>query len=267
MRIALAQMTSTDDREANLRKVKDFALTAANQNAQLLALPENFSYLRREGEPYPFKESLDGELMDFLRSLALKHKLYILAGSFPEQIENSDKTYNTSVMLSSEGETLAVYRKIHLFDVELDEKNSFQESSLVEAGSRSVTVNTPWGCFGMAICYDLRFPELFRTLTERGATLIFIPSAFVDKTGAKHWEVLLRARAIENQVYIAAPDQFGRHSPTRISYGDSMLVDPWGAVIARAKDREELITCDIDFSYLDEVRKKLPALKHKKSYS
>ncbi len=156
----------------------------------------------------------------------------------------------------------AVYRKIHLFDVDVPGGRRFRESESIEAGGDVVVAETPWGGLGMSICYDLRFPELYRTLTVRGARLVAVPSAFTLQTGKDHWHVLLRARAIENQVFIMAPAQFGAHGPNRASYGHALVVDPWGAVIAECGDHEGFALARLDFAYQDQVRAALPCLSH-----
>ncbi len=262
MKIAIIQITSNDDKKGNLDKIVRYIDEAVNRGVQLIALPENFSYLQREGDPWDFSETLDGEVISLLKSLAIKHQVYILAGSIPETIINTNKIYNTSCLINNEGNIVGSYRKIHLFDVILSPDKEYRESNFVEPGGDVVVLDTPWCKVGLSICYDLRFPELYRILTFRGAKIIFIPSAFVNQTGCKHWEILLRARAIENQVYIVAPNQYGYHGKGRSSFGDSMVIDPWGTPIARSSDKEGFIIAEIDLDYLDEVRKKIPCSEH-----
>ncbi len=266
MLIAVVQMTSTEDRKLNIEKAVHYIEEAANRGAQIVALPEHFSYMKIEGSPYPFAEKIDGELITTISKSAKKNNIYILAGSFPETIEASEKTYNTTVFINPQGDPIGIYRKIHLFDYNVTSQKSLMESRLVEGGTEAVLVDTEFGKIGLTICYDLRFPELFRNLALRGAKIVFMPSAFLLNTGKDHWQVLLRARAIENQLYIAAPNQFGKHAENRISYGHSMIVSPWGTPIAIAQDKEELIAAEVDFHYLEEIRQKLPCLGHTQDF-
>ncbi len=258
-------MTSTDDVEANLRAAAELVGEAAERGAELVALPECFAYLRREGLPIPCAQSLDGPIVGFVRELAKRHAIRIAAGSFPERAEG-EQTYNTSVLVSPEGEIEAVYRKIHLFDVDLRASGGtvYRESERVAPGERLVVAETPAGGGGPAICYDLRFPELYRSLAERGARWLLVPAAFAPQTGKDHWEVLLRARAIENQAFVVAAAQCGRHNPERSSYGRSLVIDPWGLVLAQAGDRPGLIVADCPIEALEEVRRALPALRHRR---
>ncbi len=262
MRVAAVQMTSTEDRTLNLKKAIDWIEEAVQHKADLIAFPEHFSYLTMDNNPIPFTESTHGELVSSFCSLAQKFSIHILLGSFAEKINASSKTYNTSVFIDSTGIVLGSYRKIHLFDYQGRSGQVYHESHLVVPGDRPVIFDTNFGKVGIAICYDLRFPELFRQLALRGARILFLPSAFTMNTGKDHWEILLRARAIENQVYIVAPNQWGLHSEGRESYGNSMILDPWGRMLACADDLEGVIYADLDFDYLDEVRSKLPALHH-----
>ncbi len=262
MRVAAVQMTSTEDRTLNLKKAIGWIEEAVQHKADLIAFPEHFSYLTMDDHPIPFTESTHGELVSSFCSLAQKFSIPILLGSFAEKISGSSKTYNTSVFIDSTGKVLGSYRKMHLFDYQEKSDRVYRESHLVVAGDRPVILDTSFGKIGIAICYDLRFPELFRHLALRGARVLLLPSAFTMNTGKDHWEVLLRARAIENQVYIVAPNQWGFHSEGRESYGNSMIVDPWGKILARADVIEEVIYADLDFDYLDKIRSKLPALHH-----
>ncbi len=265
MRVAVVQMTSTDDLAANLRNAQRLVGEAAGLGAGFVALPENFAYLRREGLPIPCAQDLDGEIVGCVRDLAKRHGVRILGGTFPEQADG-DRVHNTSVLVSPEGELEAVYRKIHLFDVDLRESGGgvYTESATMAPGSEPVVAASPIGGIGLSICYDLRFPELYRRLVERGAVWLTVPSAFAPQTGKDHWEVLLRARAIENQAFVLAPAQCGRHSPERSSHGRSMIVDPWGLVLAQAADRPGVITADCDLGALERVRASLPALRHRR---
>ncbi len=229
-----------------------------------MALPENFAFLRREGAPIPCAQDIDGEIVSALRELARAHGVRILGGTFPEAIPGDVRVHNTSVLVSPEGEIEAVYRKIHLFDVDLGPEARFTESSRIAPGREVVVAKTPIGAIGLSVCYDVRFPELYRAMAARGALLLAVPSAFTPQTGKDHWEVLLRARAIENQAFVLAAAQCGRHSPERASHGRSLVVDPWGLVLAQAGDRPGVILADCDLDELAAIRRRLPALEHRK---
>lgn len=261
-RVAAVQMTSTEDREANLAKVEALAARAAASGAALIALPENFAYLRREGSRVPHPESLKGELVGRLSALASRLGCHLLAGSIPEKIAGSPKVYNTSVLFDDTGRLLASYRKIHLFDVRMRGKAVFEESRVVAAGKDPVVVETSLGTLGLSICYDLRFPELYRGMALAGAQVILIPSAFTDYTGRHHWMTLIRARAIENQCWVVAPAQVGRHNPSRQSHGHTAIVDPWGTVVALEERNEGIVSAEIDLDQLDKIRAGLPCLDH-----
>jgi predicted amidohydrolase len=266
IRVGVIQMTSTADLPANLASARSLVGAAAERGAQLIALPENFAYLRREGEPIPCAQGLDGEIVGALRSLAKQHGVWLLGGTFPEAVSGESRIHNTSTLISPDGEVAALYRKIHLFDVDLRASGggAFSESAIVAPGDQVVVAETPFGGVGLSVCYDVRFPELYRALAERGARWIAVPSAFTRETGQDHWEVLLRARAIENQAFVLAPAQCGRHSEDRRSYGRSMIVDPWGLVLARAGDRPGAVVADCDLDRLEEIRTALPSLGHRR---
>ena len=266
MRVGVVQMTSTDDLAANLAAARKLVDAAVQGGAELVALPENFAYLRREGAPIPCAQGLDGEIVGVVRELAKAHGVWLLGGTFPESAEADARVHNTSVLVGPEGDIEAIYRKIHLFDVDLRARGGgvFTESATIAPGEQVTVAATPFGPLGIAVCYDLRFPELFRAMADRGARWIAVPSAFAPETGKDHWEVLLRARAIENQAFVVAPAQCGRHSVDRSSYGRSMIVDPWGLVLARAADRPGVVVADCDPADLERVRGALPALRHRR---
>jgi predicted amidohydrolase len=265
MRAAVLQMTSTDDLAANLAAAGGLVADAAAAGAELAALPENFAYLRREGLPVPCAQGRDGDIVSFLRRTARQHGLWLLGGTFPEAASGG-RVFNTSLLLSPAGEIEAAYRKIHLFDVDLRAQGGgeFRESARIAPGGDVVVARTPFGGLGLSVCYDLRFPELYRTQSAQGVRFLAVPAAFAPETGKDHWEVLLRARAIENQAFVLAPAQCGRHSPERSSYGRSLIVDPWGLVLARAPDRPCAVVADCDLEAQDRVRASLPALAHRR---
>jgi predicted amidohydrolase len=266
MLVGVVQMTSTDDLAGNLRAARELVAEAAGRGAVWVLLPENFAFLRREGEPYPCAQDLGGEIVATLREWARAHAIWLLGGSFPEAVPGEPRVHNTSVLLSPQGALEAVYRKIHLFDVDLREIGGgvFRESAAVAPGREVVVASTPFGGVGLSVCYDVRFPELYREMARRGARFLTVPSAFARETGKDHWEVLLRARAIENQAFVLAPAQCGRHGPERASHGRSLVVDPWGVVLAQAGDRPCALVVDCDLASLERIRRDLPALAHQR---
>lgn len=262
---AAVQLNSTEDVDRNLAHAAHWIERAARAAAELVALPENFAYMREEGAgPNPIAQDLDGPLVEFLRDQASRNRVLLAGGTIPEAIPGDrERVFNTSLVVGADGELLAAYRKMHLFDVELPGAQ-LRESKGVAAGDSIVSADTPFGRFGLSICYDVRFPELYRELSREGALLLLVPSAFTVPTGSDHWEVLLRARAIENQCFVVASAQYGVHNDKRRSYGRSLLVDPWGVILATAPDGEGLALADLDFARLREVRRELPALQHRR---
>lgn len=259
---AVVQMTSTTDAERNLATAGSLVAQAASRGAVFVGLPENFAFLRSEGQPAPEPQSLDGPWVRRMSDLARRHGVTLLLGSLPERIPGDSRVGNTSVLLGPDGATLAAYRKIHLFDIDLPGMEHLKESKAVLPGDEVVVAETALGAVGLSICYDLRFPELYRELTRRGARVLCVPSAFTERTGKAHWEVLLRARAIENLAYVLAPAQVGHHGGGRASHGQAMIVDPWGSVLAQVADGEGVAVAELDFERLERLRRELPALSH-----
>jgi predicted amidohydrolase len=259
---AAIQMNGGRDKAVNLERAERLIGEAARRGAEFAALPEVFSWRGRRDDAPAQAEDLDGPTLALMARLAREHKLFLLAGSIYERIPGETRSHNTSVLFGPDGARLAVYRKIHLFDVDLPGRVTVRESEAMLNGSEVVCVETALGAVGMTICYDLRFPELYRRLAFAGARIITIPSAFTFPTGEAHWEVLIRARAIENQCYVIAPAQYGPNVHGFADYGNSMIVDPWGRVVARAADVEDLAVAPIDLDYLATVRRNLPALTH-----
>lgn len=262
--IAAAQMVSTADKSHNLDVATRLVRQAAGLGARLVGLPENFSWMGPEPERPGAAEGLDGPTLARMASLARELKVTLLAGSVLETGAPGDRLYNTSVLFGPGGERLAVYRKMHLFDVEVGDGATYQESAAVAPGTEVVAAETEVGRLGLSVCYDLRFPELYRRLSKEGATLLAVPAAFTMMTGKDHWEVLLRARAIENQAYVLAPAQGGRHSANRLTYGHAMVVDPWGLVTARASEGEGLALAPVDPELQARIRRNLPCLQHRR---
>ncbi len=262
MRAAAVQLNSTEDTEQNLLKVDRLTREAAARGAQLVVLPEKWSVLGTPEQMTAGAEPLDGRLIGWARSVAAELGIDLVAGSIVEK--GAEKSLNTSVHIDRSGDVRAVYRKLHMFDVEVDGVR-YAESEHEQAGDEVVVSELAGGVrLGMSICYDLRFPELFRALSARGAEVIAIPSAFTLATTRDHWEVLVRARAIENQCFVIAPNQIGPHPPGHRSGGRSLIVDPWGVVLAMAPDREAVIVADLDFELLQDARGRLPALAHRR---
>jgi predicted amidohydrolase len=255
-------MTSTTDVERNLATAEALVEQAAARGASLVGLPENFAFLRSEGQPAPAPQDLDGPWVLRMAALARRTRVTLLLGSLPERVPGDPRVHNTSVLLGPDGATLAVYRKIHLFDIDLPGMEHLKESKAVLPGDEVVTAGTAIGTVGLSVCYDVRFPELYRELARRGARVLCVPSAFTERTGKAHWEVLLRARAIENLAYVLAPAQVGEHGGGRSSHGQAMIVDPWGAVVAQVPGGEGLALAELDFERLERLRSELPALAH-----
>jgi predicted amidohydrolase len=263
-RIAAVQMASGADKARNLATAERLVKEAAERGASLVGLPENVAWMGPEAERAAAAEPLDGPTLKRFATLAHSLRLHLLAGSVLETGGEDGRLYNTSVLFGPTGERLAVYRKIHLFDVEVGDGQTYRESAAVAPGKEVVSAETPLGRVGLSVCYDLRFPELYRALSAQGAVLLTVPSAFTLVTGKDHWEVLLRARAIENQAYVLAPAQGGRHPGDRQTYGHALVVDPWGLVVACASDGEGLAVADFDGTFLERVRTRLPALRHRR---
>jgi predicted amidohydrolase len=262
--VAAVQMDSTVDKRANLKRAIALIAEAAAAGASLVALPEYFNCLGPHPRMVAEAEAVSGLTSVALAELARKKNIYILAGSICEQSGEAGRAYNTSLLFAPDGEIICQYRKIHLFDVDIRGQFTSQESRWIKPGNRIATVKTPLGILGISICYDLRFPELYRCLSDQQVQVIFVPSAFRQATGRSHWEVLLRARSIENQAYVVAPNQCGGLNPETINYGNSMILDAWGNVLTRADTTEGVIIAEIDLDNLQQIREQLPALKHRR---
>ncbi len=258
--VAACQMDSQNNKQANLRIAGEMIAENAAKGAEIIAFPETVNFMgkgyRHQAEPVP------GPTTDFFCEQAAKHKVWIVSGSFPEEQENG-KPYNTLILADPEGNIRCRYRKLHMFDVEVENTPSYKESDHNTAGNEIVLVDTELGRLGFAICYDLRFGEMFRIMALQGAQVIFLPASFTMNTGKDHWETLLRARAIENGVYIVAPNQMGKKT-NMLAYGKSMIIDPWGDVIARASDKTGSILAEIDLDYLERVRRQIPSLENRR---
>jgi len=262
VRVAAVQLNSNGDKARNLAAAERLVREAAGAGAEFVALPEKWNLLAGGEELVAGAEPLEGPSLTAAREWAREHRIHLLAGSVSERGAEGEKASNTSVLIGPDGDDLAVYRKIHMFDVDAGGV-SYRESEFEQPGSEPVAAQVGDLTAGLTVCYDLRFPELFRILALRGARLIAIPSAFTLATGRDHWEVLLRARAIENQLFVIAPNQFGEAPPHFNSFGRSMIVDPWGVVLATAPDEECFIVADLDLEAQDRVRESLPSLANR----
>jgi predicted amidohydrolase len=262
IRVAAVQMRSGKDYEENVDRATALVRRAAAEGAAFVALPENFALMTSDSALVERTEPVDGPLFQWGRELARSLGIDLLLGSIPEHSDAPGKRRNTSLLVDREGRLVAVYRKIHLFDIDLDELR-LRESEAVEPGREAIWGDLPWGRIGLTVCYDLRFPELYRQLAAVRAEVLTVPSAFTAKTGPDHWHLLLRARAVENQAFAVAPAQVGQHSPRRASYGHALVVDPWGEVLADAGgEGEGLAIADLDPERLTQTRRLLPALEH-----
>jgi predicted amidohydrolase len=263
MRAAAVQLNSTDEQDRNLEVAERLVRAAAADGAQLIVLPEKWTAL---GSPEVLRscaEPLDGPALTAASSWASELGIFLVAGSIPELVPDREKLANTSVMFGPDGERVVVYRKIHMFDVQVGDV-TYQESAHEEPGDEIVLGEADGAMVGLTICYDLRFPELYRILALRGARVITVPSAFTERTGRDHWEVLIRARAIEDQVFIVAAGQIGFAPPHYRSYGRSIIVDPWGVVLAQAADSECFVSAELDFAVQTEMRSSLPSLRNRR---
>lgn len=274
LRAAVAQMCSGPDLQANLAQAEQLMAEARAVGADLLLLPENFAVFGRKDLPLLAEPAEGvGVIGEFLANAARRYQLWLVAGTAPYAAAASDgtpaavgKVYPGCSVWNPEGELVARYDKCHLFDVDVgDTVGRYRESDTFAPGDRPVVVTTPWCKVGLSICYDLRFPEYFRQLAQLGASLLTVPSAFTYRTGEAHWEVLLRARAIENQCFVLAANQGGQHDAKRHTWGHSCLIDPWGKVLAcRTEEGPGLVVADLDFAALREIRRQMPVFQHRR---
>jgi nitrilase len=267
MRVAAIQMNSGADVEINLGQAEALLRDAAADGCRLAVLPENFALMPSRGRDKNehAEDEGSGPIQEFLGRLSRVLGMWIVGGSIPLRSPDKDRVYGASPVYNEDGECVALYRKIHLFDVNLSEnKESYRESNSMYPGDEIVTAETPAGLLGLSICYDLRFPELYRALLERGATWFTVPAAFTAVTGKAHWEVLLRTRAVENLAYVVAPGQFGMHPDGRATWGHSMICDPWGRILAECPDQTGFVAADIDLDKQQTLRREFPALDNRR---
>jgi deaminated glutathione amidase len=259
LRVACVQLAADEDKAANVARAAVAVWEAADRGAELVLLPEKWNVIGERDALEGGAEPLDGPTLTAVREWARELGISIVAGSIVERVDGQDRLSNTSALVDAEGRIAATYRKIHMFDVVVAGVR-YRESDHEQAGAEIVTAAVGDVPLGLTVCYDLRFPELYRILALHGAELITVPAAFTLHTGKDHWEVLLRARAIENQCFVMAADVIGEHGGGKVSYGRSMIVDPWGVVLAQAPDAEAVIVADLDFAMLERVRASLPSL-------
>ncbi|NES21635.1 MAG: carbon-nitrogen hydrolase family protein [Symploca sp. SIO3E6] len=261
---AAIQMTSLSDLDKNLVEAEALIDLAVRQGAELVSLPENFSFMGVEEDKIAQAQTIAQASEKFLKTMAQRFQITILGGGFPVPV-TEDKVYNTALLIAPDGAELARYHKVHLFDVNLPDGNTYRESSTVMSGTELPTVysSEELGNLGLSVCYDVRFPELYRHLSHQGAEILFVPAAFTAYTGKDHWQVLLQARAIENTCYVIAPAQTGRHYAMRQTHGHAMIVDPWGTILADASDTPGVAIAEINPARLQQVRRQMPSLQNR----
>lgn len=262
--VGLVQINSRHNKAANLEKIERFVREAASRGAELVVLPEYATYQGPKEGFAEVAEYIPGPTTQLYSALARELGIYFLAGSLHERGQDPQKFYNTSTLFDPSGALIGIYRKIHLFDVTVDASAIYNESERILPGGEVVTVPIKGRVAGMSICYDLRFPELYRAYADRGAEILFVPASFTMFTGKDHWELLLRARAVENQCFVVAPGQIGRYEPNGWAYGRSLIADPWGNVITQAPDTEGVTLGVLDFTVMERIREDLPALRHRR---
>jgi predicted amidohydrolase len=264
LRVACVQLTAGPDKATNLAKADALVARAASLGAELIALPEKWNLVGDPKALHAGAETLEqGESVCAMAGWAKQHGVVLVGGSIVERREGREKLSNTSLVFDQSGDLIARYRKIHLFDVEVG-GHVYRESEAEEPGDEVVVTEVGGWKIGLTICYDLRFPELYRLLALAGAELVTVPANFTQRTGMDHWQVLLRARAIENALYVAAPGQIGEPVPGRPSYGRSLVVDPWGTVLAQAPDRETVIVAELERARIAEIRSRIPSLAQRR---
>ena len=259
--IGVIKMDTRDNDEENMEAACRFIDEAAAKGAKLVTFPEVFNYIGTE--PREAEEIPNGPTITLMAKKAREHHIWIHCGSISEVNPNGEKKYNTTVLLNPEGEEVARYRKLHAFDITLADGTETRESDRMQIGNDIVMVDTELGKFGLSICYDI--PELYRYMAQNGCQVLFTPANFQMQTGKDHWEIILRTRAVENTCYVVAAGQIGKKRGTSLSYGSSLVADPWGTVIARAKETAGVTMAEIDLDYLDKVRRDLPCLKNKRN--
>jgi predicted amidohydrolase len=267
LRVAAVQLSSQDDLDTNLAACQAQIERAGSLGAKLVLLPENFAYFGGEEGRRGIAERIgdtSAPIQAALSRAARAHGITVVAGGMPEASDDPTRTYNTCVVVAPSGEVVASYRKIHLFDVDLPDGTRLRESNSTVPGSAPVVTSVGGFEVGLSVCYDVRFPELYRRLVDAGASILLVPAAFTLLTGKDHWHALLRARAIESQCWVVAAGQWGKHPQGKTTYGHSMVVDPWGTIVAEASDRVGVVVADVDRALVDRIRATLPSLRHRR---
>lgn len=264
LRIGLCQMTVVKSKKKeNIDRARNMINEAADRGVQIVSLPEMFNcpynnkHFREYAETYP-----NGETLNMLSEVAKEKNIYLIGGSIPEI--DGNKVYNTSFIFDKEGKLIGKHRKVHLFDIDIKNGVKFKESEVLSSGNDITLFNTPWGKVGVAICYDIRFPEIIRIMALKGAKIIFIPGAFNMNTGPAHWETLFKSRALDNQIYVAGISPARDVSYSYVVYGNSLVTSPWGDIMSKLDEKEGILIEDIDLDYIDEVRESLPLLNHRR---
>ncbi|MEB3218772.1 MAG: carbon-nitrogen hydrolase family protein [Nostocales cyanobacterium 94392] len=262
---AAIQMTSVPDLDQNLAQAEELIDVAVHKGAKLVGLPENFAFMGEEKDKLAQAEVIAQKTQVFLKTMAQRYQVNLIGGGFPVPADENDKVYNTASLIDANGEELLCYRKIHLFDVNVPDGNTYRESSTVMAGKElpSVYFSKTLGNIGLSVCYDVRFPEVYRHLSKKGADVMFVPAAFTAFTGKDHWQILLQARAIENTCYIIAPAQTGIHYHRRQTHGHAMIIDPWGMILADAGEQPGVAIAEINPIRIEQVRRQMPSLQHR----
>jgi predicted amidohydrolase len=262
---AAIQMTSLPDLDKNLAQAEELIELAVRRGAELVSLPENFAFLGTEEDKIDRAAEIASQTEKFLKNVAQKFQVTVLGGGFPVPVGDNGQVYNTALLISPSGQELSRYEKAHLFDVDLPDGNTYRESSTVMAGMKLPDVyhSPDLGGIGLSVCYDVRFPELYRHLSKLGADVLFVPAAFTAYTGKDHWQILLQARAIENTCYVIAPAQTGTHYSMRQTHGHAMIIDPWGVILADAGDLPGVAIAEINPARLEQVRLQMPSLQHR----
>ena len=265
--VAALQITSTSNIEANFAEAEEQIELASRRGSELIGLPENFAFLGEDNEKLRMASELSTKCTNFLKTMSQRYQVFLLGGGYPVPAGDNRHTFNRSALFGKDGQVLAKYDKIHLFDVDLPDGNLYKESSTILSGEEHPPViDVPGLCkIGLSICYDVRFPELYRHLSSKGAELIMIPAAFTAFTGKDHWQILLQARAIENTAYVVAPAQTGIHYGRRQSHGHAMVIDPWGTVLADAGVVQGAAIAPADKERVERIRGQMPSLKHRKT--
>ncbi|MBD2749174.1 carbon-nitrogen hydrolase family protein [Microvirga sp. BT688] len=264
MRVAACQLNSKDNKEENIRIALELLDKAAGFGADVAVLPEYTDFMGDNAGALAAMEQIPGPLSDRIAAKAREHKMWVLLGSMHAGIEGANQCANTSVLFDRDGNIATTYQKLHLYDVDLPGRVVYKESDTVVAGTEVVTADIEGTIAGLSICYDVRFPEIYRLQALNGAKILFVPAAFMLYTGRDHWELLLRARAVENQCFVVAAGQVGTYMPGKACAGRSMIIDPWGTVLATAPDTTGVIVADLDFSQLNKIRDELPSLLNRR---